>query len=63
MKMKNPQVFQVIEQARKNNGNPMEMFKQITSGYKPEQLNSLFDRAKQMGIPEEYINQVKEGIK
>ena len=63
MKMKNPQVFQVIEQARKNNGNPMEMFKQITNGYKPEQLNSLFDRAKQMGIPEEYIKQVKEGIK
>ena len=63
MKMKNPQVFQVIEQARKNNGNPMEMFKQITNGYKPEQLNNLFDRAKQMGIPEEYINQVKEGIK
>lgn len=53
----------MIEQARKNNGNPMEMFKQITNGYKPEQLNWLFDRAKQMGVPEECINQIKEGIK
>ena len=62
MKAKNPQVFQMVEQARKNNGNPLDMFKQITNNYKPEQLNMLFDRAKQMGVPEEYINQVKNGI-
>lgn len=62
MKAKNPQVFQMVEQARKNNGDPLNMFKQITSNYKPEQLNVLFDRAKQMGVPEEYINQVKNGI-
>jgi hypothetical protein len=52
----------MIEQARKNNGNPMDLFKQITNGYTPEQLNNLFNKAKQMGIPEEYINQVKDGI-
>jgi len=55
-------MYQFLEQARKNNGNPLEMFKQVTSKYKPEQLDILFDRAKQMGIPEEYINQVKNGI-
>ncbi len=52
----------MVEQARKNNSDPMDMFRQITSNYKPEQLNSLFDRAKQLGVPEEYINQVKDGI-
>lgn len=41
----------------------MEMFKQITNNYKPEQLESLFDRAKRIGVPEEYIKQVKNGIK
>lgn len=59
MKMKNPQMFQVVEQARKNNGDPMEMFKQITNGYKPEQLEGIFNRAKQMGVPEEYINRFR----
>ena len=57
--MNNPKVFQVVEQARRSNGNPVEMFRQITNGYKPEQLDSLFNRAKQMGVPEEYINQVR----
>ena len=62
MKMNNPQLFQLVEQARKNNGDPVQMFRQITSKYKPEQLDVLFNRAKQMGVPEEYINQVKNGI-
>ena len=61
--MKNPQVFQMVEQARRSNGNPIELFKQVTNGYSPEQLNGIFSRAKQMGVPEEYINQLKNGIK
>lgn len=63
MKMKNPQVFQIVEQARRSNGNPIELFKQVTNGYKPEQIEGIFNRAKQMGVPEEYINQLKNGIK
>ena len=62
MKAKNPQVFQMVEQARKNNTNPMDMFKQVTDKYKPEQLEGIFARAKQMGVPEEYIEQVKSSI-
>ena len=60
--MNNPKLFQVVEQARKNNGDPLEMFKQITNGYDTKQLDILFDKAKQIGVPEEYINQVKNGI-
>lgn len=63
MKMKNPQIFQMLDQARKNNGNPIELFKQVTSGYRPEQLEGIFNKAKQMGVPDDYINQIKEGIK
>ena len=52
----------MVEQARKNNSDPMDMFKQITSNYKPEQLNSLFDRAKQLGVPDDYIKELRNGI-
>ena len=62
LKMRNPQVFQMVEQARKNNSDPMDMFRQITSNYKPEQLNSLFDRAKQLGVPDDYIKELRNGI-
>lgn len=55
-------MFQLIEQARKNNTNPMDMFKQVTSNYNPQQLNSLFERAKQMGVPEDYIKELQCGI-
>lgn len=63
MKMKNPQIFQMVDQARRSNGNPIELFKQVTNGYKPEQLEGIFNKAKQMGVPDDYINQIKEGIK
>ena len=61
--MKNPQIFQMVDQARRSNGNPIELFKQVTNGYKPEQLEGIFNKAKQMGVPDDYINQIKEGIK
>lgn len=62
MKQRNPQMFQVVNQLRQNNGNPMELFKQVTSKYTPEQMNSLFSRAKQMGVPEEQINSIRNDI-
>ena len=35
---------------------------QLKMRNQPEQLDSLFERAKQLGVPEEYIKQVKDGI-
>ena len=55
-------MFQVVNQIRQNNGNPAELFKQITNKYTPEQMNNLFNRAKQMGVPQEYINNLKNDI-
>lgn len=62
MKAKNPQMFQIVEQARQNQNNPMELFKQITSNYSDEQMNNFYKQAEQMGFSEELINQVKNGI-
>ena len=59
LKAKSPQAFQVINQARNNGGNPMDLFKQITNGYSPEQMNSLFDRAKQFGVPNDVIEKLQ----
>ena len=59
LKAKNPQMFQVVNQARNSNGNPMDFFKQVTNGYSPEQMNNLFARAKQMGVPDDVLQQLQ----
>lgn len=57
--MKNPQMFQLIEQARKNQSNPMELFKQITQGRTPEQMEAFYKKAEEMGVPSDVINQIR----
>ena len=59
MKARNPQMFQMIEQARQNQSNPEELFKQITKDYKPEQMEKIFNQARQFGIGDELINKLK----
>lgn len=59
MKAKNPQLFKFLEQARANQSNPEELFKQITNKYTPEQKNALFEKAKQFGIGDDVINKLK----
>ena len=52
-------MFQMISQAQKNQSNPEELFKQITKDYKPEQMNMIFERARQFGIGDDVINKLK----
>lgn len=52
-------MFQFIEQAQKNKSNPQELFKEITKNYKPEQIENIFNRAKQFGIGDDVINKLK----
>lgn len=59
MKAKNPQMYQIVSQARQNKNNPMEMFKNITKDYTPEQMSSFYNQAERMGVPPELIEQVK----
>jgi hypothetical protein len=49
----------MVNQARQNQSNPMEMFKQITKDYTPEQMSSFYNQAEKMGVPSELIEQVK----
>jgi len=55
-------MFQMVEQARQSQNNPVELFKQITSKYTPEQMNAFYNQAEQMGFSKDLINQVKNGI-
>ena len=52
-------MYQMYQRARQANSNPADLFKQVTKGYSKEQLEQLFDAAKQYGIPEEVIQQVR----
>ena len=62
MKAKNPQLFQMVEKARQSQNDPIELFKQITSKYSPDQMTNFYKQAEQMGFSKDLINQVKEGI-
>ena len=52
-------MFQFIEQAQKNQSNPQELFKEVTKDYKPEQMNMIFNKARQFGIGDDVINKLK----
>lgn len=38
----------------------MDLFKQVTNGYTPEQMTNLFDKARQMGVPDEVLKQIQD---
>lgn len=60
--MKNPQMFQRIEQLRQNQSNPVEIFKQVTNGYSNDQMNNFYNQARNMGFSDDLINQLKNGV-
>ena len=62
LKAKNPQMFQMVEQARKNKNNPIEFFKQVTNDRTPEQMEEFYKRTEQMGFSPDLINQLRDGI-
>ena len=62
MKIKNPQMFQRIEQLRQNQSNPIEIFKQVTNGYSNDQMNNFYNQARNMGFSDDLINQLKNGV-
>lgn len=55
-------MFQMLEKAQQSKSNPMEMFKQITNKYTPEQMQQLMNTAKQYGVPDEVIKQINDDI-
>jgi len=52
-------MFALINQASQNNTNPMELLKQVTSNYTPEQMQNLLSRAEQFGVPKDVLNKIQ----
>ena len=50
-------MFQLIEQARRNQSNPQEILNEITKNYKPEQMQGLIKTAKNFGFTDEQLAQ------
>lgn len=42
-----------------SNGNPMDLYRQITKDKTPEQMQQFYAFTKKFGIPDEIINQVQ----
>ena len=50
-------MFQLIEQAQKNQNNPQQLLNEITKNYKPEQIKGLINTAKSFGFTDEQLKE------
>jgi hypothetical protein len=50
----------MVEQAQKNQSNPLDLFKQLTSKNTPEQMEGFYKKIEQMGFNPDVINQLKD---
>ena len=55
-------MFQMVEEARQNQNNTMELLKKVTGNYTPEQLDGFYSQVEKMGFSTDVINQIKDGI-
>lgn len=56
---KNPQGYNMINQAMKNGGNPNAMIKQMMGNMQPQQKQQLFQSAKQYGVPDNVLSKIQ----
>ena len=55
-------MFQIIEQASQNQSNPMDLLKQVTGNYTPEQMKNFYSYAQMMGCPNDILKQVQNEL-
>ena len=59
LKANNPQMYNQFNEWMKQNKNPMDLFKQMTNNYTPQQMQNIMGIAKSFGVPDSVINQVQ----
>ena len=62
VQIRNPQMFQMLEQAQKNQSNPMDLLKQVTGNYTPEQMKNFYSVAQYMGCPNDILSQIQSQL-
>ena len=56
IRAKNPQIFQTIIQAQKNQNNPQELINNVIGNYNPAQINRFRQYANGFGISNEELD-------
>ncbi len=56
-------MFQFLEQARQNQSSPMDLLKQVTGNYTPQQLQNFYITAQRMGFPDEVLTEIQNQMK
>lgn len=56
-------MYKMLEETKKNQNNPMDLLKEVTKNYTPEQMNNLFEQSKKFGVPEDMIKQIEKDFK
>lgn len=59
LRMQNPQIYQQVSQMRNNNMNPQDLIQQVIGQATPQQVQDVFIRAKQLGVPESILAQIQ----
>lgn len=49
----------MVEQAQKNQSNPLDLFKEVTKNNTPEQMENFYKKIESMGFNSDVINQLK----
>ena len=57
LQSRNPQMFQMINQAKNNGTNPQDILKQMMGNATPEQMAGVMQQAKQFGVPDDVLKQ------
>lgn len=59
LQMKNPQMFQLINQARNNGADPQGMLKQMIGNGNAKNFQAVMQQAKSMGCPDVVLSQIQ----
>jgi len=61
--MRNPQLFQQIQNFQKNQNDPQEIINNMLKGYKPEQIKAFRQYASGLGITNEQLDKYGINVK
>ena len=59
LQARDPQMTQMINQARNNGTNPQEFLKQVVKGSNPQEMQQILSQAQQMGVPDDVLRTVQ----
>lgn len=59
LQTRNPQAFQMLNQARNSGTNPQQFLKQIMSNSNNQDIQQVLQMGRQFGIPDEVLTQIQ----